>query len=51
MVASFEGALPKRIKQLPLDNLFELSSIKKVSGCLVLMFRYFLLVFAFVFLG
>jgi hypothetical protein len=30
VVQSFEGALPKRIKQIPLDNLFELSSIKKV---------------------
>lgn len=30
VVQSFEGALPKRIKQIPLDNLFELSSIKKL---------------------
>jgi dynamin GTPase len=31
VVASFEGVLPNRIKQLPLDQMFELSSIKKVS--------------------
>jgi dynamin GTPase len=30
VVASFEGALPKRIKQLPLDSMFELSSVKKL---------------------
>jgi dynamin GTPase len=31
VVASFEGALPKRMKGLPLDSMFELSSVKKVS--------------------
>lgn len=30
MVASFEGALPGRIKQLPLNDLFDLSNVKKV---------------------
>lgn len=30
IVASFEGVLPKRIKGLPLDQMFEISSIKKV---------------------
>ncbi|CAM6021470.1 unnamed protein product [Sphagnum balticum] len=30
VVASFEGVLPNRIKQLPLDQMFELSSIKKL---------------------
>ncbi len=31
VVASFEGALPKRMKELPLDSMFELSNVKKVS--------------------
>ncbi|CAK9223934.1 unnamed protein product [Sphagnum troendelagicum] len=30
VVASFEGVLPKRIKGLPLDSMFELSSVKKL---------------------
>jgi len=30
VVASFEGVLPKRIKSLPLDQMFELSSVKKL---------------------
>lgn len=30
IVASFEGVLPKRMKGLPLDQMFEISSIKKV---------------------
>lgn len=30
IVASFEGVLPKRIKGLPLDQMFEISSIKKL---------------------
>ncbi|CAK9193656.1 unnamed protein product [Sphagnum troendelagicum] len=30
VVASFEGALPKRMKGLPLDSMFELSSVKKL---------------------
>ncbi|KAJ7563305.1 hypothetical protein O6H91_03G105200 [Diphasiastrum complanatum] len=30
VIASFEGSLPKRIKQLPLGDLFELSNLKKV---------------------
>jgi dynamin GTPase len=31
VVASFESILPKRIKGLPLDSMFEMSSIKKVK--------------------
>ncbi|KAG0555995.1 hypothetical protein M758_11G017100 [Ceratodon purpureus] len=30
VVSSFEGVLPKRIKSLPLDQMFEISSIKKL---------------------
>lgn len=30
-MASFEGVLPKRIKSLPLDQMFEISSVKKVN--------------------
>ncbi|KAI5073815.1 hypothetical protein GOP47_0011828 [Adiantum capillus-veneris] len=30
VVASFEGALPGRIKQLPLNDLFDLNSVKKI---------------------
>uniref|UniRef100_A0A7I4D6I6 dynamin GTPase n=1 Tax=Physcomitrium patens TaxID=3218 RepID=A0A7I4D6I6_PHYPA len=30
IVASFEGVLPKRMKGLPLDQMFEISSIKKL---------------------
>ncbi|KAH9549389.1 hypothetical protein CY35_10G016700 [Sphagnum magellanicum] len=30
VVASFEGALPKRMKELPLDSMFELSNVKKL---------------------
>lgn len=30
VVASFEGALPGRIKQLPLNDLFDLSNVKKI---------------------
>ena len=30
MVQCFEGALSKRIKQIPFENLLELISIKKV---------------------
>jgi hypothetical protein len=36
VVASFEGVLPKRIKGLPLDSMFELSSVKKVSSLVLL---------------
>jgi hypothetical protein len=32
VVSSFEAILPKRIKGLPLDSMFEMSSIKKVRG-------------------
>lgn len=31
MVSSFETSLPQRIRRLPLDDLFELAAIKKVS--------------------
>lgn len=30
VVSSFEGVLPKRIKNLPLDQMFEISSVKKL---------------------
>ena len=30
VVTSFEGALPNRIKQLPLNDLFDLNNVKKV---------------------
>lgn len=30
VVSSFEGALPKRIKNLPIDQMFEISSVKKL---------------------
>jgi hypothetical protein len=32
MVSSFETSLPQRIRRLPLDDLFELAAIKKVSA-------------------
>lgn len=38
VVASFEGVLPKRIKSLPLDQMFEISSIKKVSQLMIASF-------------
>ena len=38
VVASFEGVLPKRIKSLPLDQMFEISSIKKVSQLIIVSF-------------
>jgi len=30
IVASFEGVMPKKMKALPLDQMFEVSSVKKV---------------------
>ena len=32
VVTSFEGALPSRIKQLPLNDLFDLNNVKKVTS-------------------
>ena len=32
VVSSFEGALPSRIKQLPLNDLFDLNNVKKVTS-------------------
>lgn len=39
-MSSFEGVLPKRIKNLPLDQMFEISSVKKVVDMSELSFAF-----------